>query len=321
MTNQNQNIRVGVDIGNSKTKIVFHFNGKTIRASIPSRYAFSKPPGEISKKTGQELRPKAFKLIVDNRELWFGQDVLAVSTIQEIDMAKYEPSHLSILFRAALYQACKSAKIDVSNLGHLEIVASMPPGLFQDATKNKLAQNAFRKAFCRTPPTLWIRDGGSVAGQIITRFLGLQQEAVSWGQNRKRASGPYSLTVDLGGGTNDYALFNGDSMPMKTWTDNAGLLHVYEKMNRVDPSAAELKTLREKNSLHTEISAYYNEVKRKVQMITLKLPGSEISELNIIGGGASLMTPKIKATFAPLATKVTVLGEYANAEANLKAAK
>lgn len=311
---------IGLDTGNSRTQIVFEFGGKTIRASIPSCYAMSRPPSEISAKTMQALKPKSFSLIFGERELWFGQDVLGGSSIQEIGMSKYDPNHITILFRAVLYQACIANKVALADLGRLEIVASMPPGLYQEPAKNKAALTAFRKAFNRGQKHLRIRDGKKVSVQIVTKFLALQQEAVSWSQGHRRARGPYSLTVDLGGGTNDYALFNGNTTPLKTWTDNAGLLHAYERINRVDPGQAELQTLRNKNDLHDEVLVYFNEVKRKIQLITLKLPGSEIAELNIIGGGASLMTSKIKATFSPLAAKVYIRDEYANAEASHKTA-
>jgi len=311
--------KVGLDLGNSKTQLVIDHDGKIVRASIPSRYAFARPPGEISAKTGQELRAKAFSLTIDGRELWFGQDVLGGSTIQEIDMAKYDANHIAILFRAVLYQACKAAKINIADLGRLDIVASMPPGLFQDSGKNKVASAAFRKAFNRGQSHMWIRSG-KTAAQVVTKFVALQQEAVSYGQSKRRPVGPYSLIVDLGGGTNDYALFNGADNPLKTWTDNTGLLHVYKRINRDDADQVELKILRDKTSLPPELLAFFNEVKRTIQLITLKLPGSEIAELNIIGGGASLMTAKVKATFGPLAAKVFIHNEYANAEASLKTA-
>jgi hypothetical protein len=310
--------KVGFDPGNSTANIIFVHNQKTIKASIPSRYAFQCPPGEISAKTRQALKPKAFMLLIGSKELWFGPDVLGVPSIQEIDMAKYEPKHLTILFRAALYAACKKAKISLADLGRLEIVASMPPGLFQDPAKNKAARRAFGKAFNRGQSHLWIRDGKDAA-QIVTKFLGLQQEAVGYAQGKKR-SGPFSLTIDLGGGTNDYALFNSAAQPLQTWTDNDGLLFAFDQIDRINPARAELEILRNKKSLPHQILQYFNAVKIKVQKIAMALPGASLAELHIIGGGAALMTPEIKATFTPLASKVVIANEFANAEANLKAA-
>jgi hypothetical protein len=197
----------------------------------------------------------------------------------------------------------------------------MPPGLFQDPAKNKAARTAFGKAFNRGQSHLWIRDG-KAAAQIVTKFLGLQQEAVGYAQGKKRA-GPYSLTIDLGGGTNDYALFNSAAQPLQTWTDNDGLLFAFDQIDRINPGRAELKILRNKKTLPPQILQYFNAVKIKAQKIAMALPGASpgasLAELNIIGGGAALMTPEIKATFAAVADKVSIANEFANAEASLKA--
>lgn len=309
---------VGFDLGNTSTKICI--DGKF--AKIPSRVAFDSPPGQISLKTGQELKPKAFPLLFSQNEKtvtrWFGQDVLGIGAIQKLDMAKYDPSHITVLFRAALYQWGKAHKVDLSTLGKLNIVASMPPGLFKNQQKNKVALAAFRKALNRGQSHLKIRDNKK-AIQIVTHFQTLVREAVAFGQDVPR-SGEFVLIVDIGGFTNDYALYNGSAEPLGTWTDNNGLLAAYSDIDPLNPAQAELKILRtKKGGLPHQLTTFYNEVERRVQIIALRLP-NPITKLYIIGGGAALMSPTIKAVFAPLADKVIFKNEYANCEANWRKA-
>lgn len=304
-------IAVGLDIGNSWTKICIR--GKV--SKIPSRYAFQRPPGAISQKTGQELKPVAFHLFFqDDIPLWFGRDTLGIGAIHKLDMSKYDAEHISILFRAVLYQWGKNHKVDLSDLGKLKIIASMPPGLFQKTAANKQAATAFRRAFNRGQSHVKIRDGKKTV-QIVTSFGGLIREAVAWGQAVPR-QGEVVLTVDLGGGTNDYVLFNGSVEPLKTFTDNAGLLYAYSQIDPIDPAQAELRVLRNKKApLPHQLLTYFNDVERRIQMINLKLPKS-VDRLYLIGGGVALMTSRIKATFAPLAPKVVIRNEFANCEAN-----
>ena len=304
-------VPAGFDLGNTFTKIFI--NGKA--AKVPSRYAFEKPVGEISATTGQELKTKAFRLVFNDKSLWFGQDVLGTGAIQKLDMAKYDADHISILVRAVLYQWSKQYKVDLASLGKLNVVASMPPGLFQKPDLNKKAKSAFQKAFNRGQSHVKIRDG-RLTTQIVTQFGGLTREAVAWGQAIPR-KGEMVLTVDLGGGTNDYALFNGSTEPLKTWTDNAGLLHAYSQIDPVNPGQAELKILRDKKNTHTphQLLTYFNEVERRIQLINLRLP-KPVNRIYLIGGGAALMSKAIKDTFTPLAAKVVIKNEYANAEAN-----
>ncbi len=306
---------VGLDFGNSSIKIGIDEKF----AKIPSRYAFEAPPGAISAKTGQELKPVAFSLVFDSRSLWFGQDVLGSGSIQKIGMAKYDPEHISILFRAALYQWSRAHKIDLAALGKLNVVCSMPPGLYQKPALNKIGLTAFRKAFNRGQSHAKIRDG-QASVQIVSQFGGLIREAVAWGQAVPR-QGEMVLTADLGGGTNDYVLFNSSPEPLATFTDNAGLIHAFSAMDPIAPGQAELKVLRSKSvGPPHQLITYFNEVERRIQLITLRLP-RPVDRLYIIGGGAALMTPKIKATFTPLAGKVIFKDEFANAEANWRYAR
>lgn len=304
----------GLDLGNTWANLCI--NGKF--AKIPSRIAFEKPPGAISAKTGQQLKPKAFSLFFEaDQSLWFGVDTLGVSAIQKLDMSKYDADHINVLFRGVLYQWATVHKVNLATLGKLNIVCSMPPGLFQEPAKNKLAMTAFRKAFNRNQSHVKIRDGRQTI-QIVTQFGGLVREAAAWGQALPRR-GEIILVVDLGGGTNDYALFNGSAEPIKVLTDNAGLLHAYGKINSLDPAQVELKILREKGWIPHQLRTYFNEVERRIQLINLRLP-QPISRLYLIGGGAALMPATVKSDFTSLAQKVVLKNEYANCEANWRAA-
>ncbi len=306
---------VGFDPGNNRTKIRLLDKN----AQIPSRIAFDCPPRAISTTTGMALKSQAFDLLFkDDQRLWFGLDTLAGGAIQKLDMAKYDADHISVLFRAALYHWGKIYKIDLSTLGKLNIVASMPPGLFQSPANNKAAKAAFQKAFNRGQSHVKIRDGKKSV-QIVTHFQELAQEAVAWGQNIPR-DGKTVLTVDLGGFTNDYAIFNGSPKPRLAKTDNGGLLHTYAAINPNDPAQAELRVLRtRKNGLPTELAVYYNGIENKIQLLKGRWP-DPIDIIYIIGGGAALMTPAIAATFKPLADKVYIKDEFANAEANWRLA-
>ncbi|MCP4083185.1 MAG: hypothetical protein GY743_23430 [Planctomycetaceae bacterium] len=305
---------VGLDFGNNAVKVCI----EGLVAKVLSRIAFEKPHGQISDKTGLELKAKAFSLQFGDKEFWFGPDTLSGPAIQKLDMAKYDPDHISVLTRAALYQWSKQHKRDLATLGKLNIVASMPPGLYQDPAANKAAVAAFRKAFNRGQSHVKIRDGKS-AVQIVTQFGGLQREAVAWGQSIPR-KGELVLTVDLGGGTVDYALFNGSTEPLRVKTDQNGLLHAYTSIDPIDPGAAEMKVMRnKKDGLPHHLLTYYNAVERRIQMISLPLP-KPIDRLYIIGGGAALMTPAIKTTFSRLSPKTIFKDEYANCRANWRKA-
>ncbi len=303
-------VDVGVDPGNTWFKICIE--GRV--AKIPSQYAFDTPPGAISTKTGIELKPVAFKLIFEDKPLWFGQDVLGTGAIQKLSMSKYNAGHISVLFRAALYQWGKAHKVDLATLGKLNIVCSMPPGLYQKATSNKIALTAFRKAFNRGKSHVKIRDDRATI-QIVTQLGGLVPEAVVWGQSIPRKN-EMVMTADLGGGTNDYVVFDGSVDPLITLTDNSGLLHAFAAMGGgSDPSLAELKTLRnKKGKLPDELKIHYNEIENRIHLITSRL--GTMDRLYVIGGGAALMSSKIRAGFELLATKVFFKNEYANVEAN-----
>lgn len=307
---------VGLDMGNTDTKICI----EGLVAKLPSRYAYECPPGQINA-SGQQGKPQAFQLLFTRKEetfkLWFGRDTLATPAIQKLDVLKYDPAHIQILLKAALYQweltHRSRHKVDLANLGKLNIVASMPPGMFEDRKMYNKALTAYKDAFNKnvySHPK--IRDGKRTV-QIVCRFAGLQPEAVAWGQSVPRKN-EWILTVDLGGGTDDYALFNGSDKPLKTITSPTGLLHVYQQINRVDPAAAELDILRNKKR-PPALLTYFSEVERRIQLFIRQLP-VPISRLYIIGGGAVLMPQSTRNNIKTLVPKVYFKDEYANCRAN-----
>ncbi len=304
----------GFDLGNGYAKL--YLLDKS--AKIPSRCAFQQPPGAISPKTGLEMKSISFQLIFKDKPLWFGQDALGVGAIQKLGMSKYQAEHISVLFLAALYQWGKAHKQPLEDLGKLNVVCSMPPGMYQKPAMNKIAMAAFRNAFNRGQSHAKIRDTRETV-QVVTQFGGLVPEAVEGGKSVP-CQGEMVLTVDLGAGTNDYVIFNGSPEPLKTLTQKAGLLHAFTAMGGdTDPAMAELKVLRnKKGTLPPEIRVYYNEVERRIQLLTDTV--GPIDRLYIIGGGAALMPPGIQSNFDLLADKVIFKNEYANAKANWRSA-
>ena len=166
---------IGLDLGNTRTKMTIDNK----HAAIPSLYAYDKPV--IVNGSGRELRVKAFKLLFDDTWLWFGQDVLASqSVIHKIDEAKFDDKHISILFRAVLYEWSNKHNISLSNLGKLTIVASLPPGLYQQSKLGLKAEKAYKKAFNRRQSHVKMRDGKHTI-QIVTNFHSLVRETVTYG--------------------------------------------------------------------------------------------------------------------------------------------
>lgn len=321
------NTPVGIDIGNTDTNICVSWPGckDGLVAKLPSRYSYEQPPGQLNA-SGQQGKPKAFPLhfVQENTdlELWFGQDTLAVPAIQKLDELKYDPAHISILLRAALYQWTLTHrgrhKVKLEDLGTLNIVASMPPGMFEDARLFAKATKAYKVAFNGRSKQSHakIRDGKKSI-QIVTQFGGLQQEAVAFGSDIPRR-GEWVLVVDLGGGTDDYALYNGSAKPRKTKTSNTGLLHVFQQINPTDPDLAELEVLRGGN-ISKPLLTYYNEVERRIQLFIRRLP-TQVGKIYIIGGGAALMPTSVQKTIKQLAPVVIIGDEYANCRANWRAA-
>jgi hypothetical protein len=283
---------------------------------LPAAYAFQRPQGHILP-SGLEAKVKAFPLLVGPSELWFGLDILGGPVIQEMDDTKYDPDHISILFRAALYAWSKRRKVSLDGIGKLNIVASMPPGAFADRKLNKQAERAYKLAFNRGQRHIQLRDGYT-STQIVTQFGGLQREAVESISSIARPKA-LVLIVDIGSGTIDYALYNGETKPILSKSDNDGLIHAFDEINPHNSNLAELDVLRNKKNLPPQIKLRFNTIKNRIIKMRRLLP-QPIEKIAIIGGGASLMTSPIKATFSQLVTSVVFKDEYENARSNWRAA-
>lgn len=307
---------VGLDLGNTRIKICI--DNKCI--SIPSVYASDVP--NVLGKTGREIKAKSFSLLFkqgnSDIRLWFGNDVLgSQDKIQKLNNSKYDPGHISILFRAALYQWSKQHRVSLDSLGKLSIVVSMPPGLYQKQALHSQALRAYRSAFNRGQSHVKIRDSKQ-AIQIVTQFLELEQEAVLFGQSIRK---PFTtvLILDLGGETNDLAIYNGSNRPVYTKSIHSGLLHTYAKINPENPGRAELNIVKGKKANHS-LLAHYNAIENIVHLVNNQLR-RPVDEIYIIGGGASLMPKQVKSSFNVLAPKVHIKDEFVNARANWGKAK
>lgn len=282
----------------------------------PAAYAFQEPPADILP-SGKSAKLKAFSLQVTGRTLWFGLDILGGPVIQELDDTKYDPNHIAILFRSALYAWSTRHKIDLSTFGKLNIVSSMPPGAFADRAQHKQAERAYKAAFNRGQSHLKVNGV-----QVITQFGGLQRECVSVIGSIIRAK-TSTLLVDIGYGTDDFALYNGDPEPIFSKSLNTGLAHAFAQVDPANPAGAELRVLRNKQSLPPPILTHYSEIKRRIVMIRRAFAQScPIEKIEIIGGGAELMTPPVRTMFLSLAPKVAIAkgAEYKNVRANWLAA-
>lgn len=311
---------VGLDLGNTCVKLCIEIDGKLLCISIPSLYAFDKPV--IVGKSGQEIKAKVFSLLfklsedADDTVLWFGQDVLASqNTIHKLKEAKYNPSHISFLFRAVLYAWSKKYKVDIASLGKLNIVASMPPGLYQKSNLRTQAEKAYGDAFNRGQSHVKIRDGKDTV-QIVSQFQSLVREAVIFGKDIPRKNEGV-LVYDMGGETNDLALFNGSIEPVWSKSLHTGLLHTFTAIDPANPGMAELKVLNGKNNLPVALISHYNQAENTILLVKSHF---RIDKLYLIGGGVSLMSKLVRSSFTNLAKKVVFKDEYATVRANWKEA-
>jgi hypothetical protein len=307
----------GLDLGNRRTKI--HLFG--LSASIPSVIGFDKPI-TLGRK-GTEIKPMAFSLLFransSDYELWFGRDVLASQSIlQEIDDSKYTKSHIQRLFQAVLWEWSRHHKQDISQLGKLNIVASIPPGQYQKPAIKRQAEKAYSKAFSTGQSHMKIRPAQGEAYQVVTQFDSLVKEASLYGQDIPR-KGQLVLVVDLGGGTTDFVLFNGSSVPVDSRSVNNGLFHVYQKIDYINPQRVELRIISDKSYWPNQLISYFNGIRLMIQAITRELP-KQPDRIDIIGGGANLMSGQLQSNFKQLAKSVYIKNQYVNAIANWKEA-
>jgi hypothetical protein len=264
-------------------------------------------------------------MIQDGRpifSLWLGQDTLGVPSTQKQDAQKYDAAHIQILTKGVLAQwelTHKRRGVDLSKLGRLNIVASMPPAMFEDGPTFARAERAYTDAFNKSAQSHpKIKRPGMPTVQIVTRFAGLVQEAVAWGQDTPR-DGEWSLVIDLGGGTRDWAIFNGSKAAKYKGSKNNGLMDAYEQIDGLNPALAELEILRNKKGHWPELVTWYSDVELGIQRL-IRAFRHPINRLYIIGGGAPLMPENVKASIKSLAPKVVFKDEYATCRANWLAA-
>lgn len=326
----NRRIKICIQAVDSNGKLEFHKDGKPklLFASIPAIFAFDCP---VVIKDGQEKKVDAFPLLFyveagKDVRLYLGNDTLvSQDTIGKIDAGKYTKSHIQRMLQGVLYQWSIQHKCDLSQLGKLDICVSMPPGSYQKPLERKKAEGAYRNAFNTGQSHMKIRpaQNKAIAIQIVTKFHSLVREAVVWGRDIPRRN-ELILVADLGGGTDDFALFNGSSEPVDVQTRKTGLITIYKRINSVNPNRAELKILRERNYFPEPLLAYFNQKELMIQGILRELPERMNKRLYLIGGGASLIDRNkvVKNTFLQLLPpkKVIIKDQYAGCRANWKEA-
>lgn len=304
----------GIDFGNGKIDICI----LSKVASMPAGFGLKEPLSEIDE-NGIETKLKAFPLIIKDRKVWFDLDILGGPITRELDDLKYDPSYMTIIFSGILYKWSRQYGVELSSLGKLNVVASMPPGLFSDRVKNKQAKNAYQATFNRRQSHLKIRDGKTTS-QIVTRFGGLQREAVGI-NNFATQIEKIILLIDIGYGTVDYALYSKGKLVFSK-SENMGMLHAFQEINPINPNMAELNYLRNKKVLPEEVLVHFGTIKNRIAIIRrgLQSENKEIDKLEIIGGGGAMMTPELKRNFGKLAKTIVVKGADVNVRANWKAA-
>lgn len=315
---------VGLDLGNNWTDVCVSWPGYPdgLVAKIPSRYANKKPPGPLNK-SGQRGKPQAFEMMLTRKDgsifsLWLGQDTLAIPSIQKQDAQKYNAAHIQILAKGVLAQwelTHKRRGVDLAQLDRLNIVASMPPALFEDAPTFTRANRSYSDAFNKSAQSHpKIQRPGMPTVQIVARFDHLAQEAVAFCEDTPR-DGEWVLVIDLGGGTRDWAIFNGSKTAKRKGSKNNGLMDAYEQIDELNPALAELEVLRNKKQHWPELVTWYSDVELGIQRM-IRAFRYPINRLYIIGGGASLMPESVKSSIKELAPKVIFKDEYATCRAN-----
>lgn len=304
---------VGFDPGNGFAKIALL--GKV--AKIPSNFATQQPSGALSNATMTIGRPKAFSIVADGRELWFGQDSLDNGTGREIDQAKYYDGYLRPLFAACLVQWLKQHRQspDVLAGKRLNVVASMPPELYQDKATRTKVERAYSETFQHRID--WqVKNSLVDTFQLFTAFKKVTPETLTYLSMHVARSG-YTVGFDFGYGTLDIAIFkDGVDVPVLTKSLNKGLLHAFTGIDALAANRVELDILRSK--AYERLDSYFTEVRTIIQSITRQLP--EPLKIIGIGGGVNLMSKAAKDGFNRTFSGLVLRDEFTNARANEKVA-
>jgi len=298
-------IPTGLDFGNGFIKICI---GDLV-SKIPSCYSLSQPRGQLTDDLITR-KPISFSLLVDNRQLYFGQDVLSEQVKREIDMLKHKPEHIRILFKAVLYQWIKEHNgLETIKDKRLRLVCGMPPELYQDRQKRLQVEKVYKGVFEQNKPD-YIKYAKDIdAVPFFTSFGSLKPETLSYYVSAKVQLG-YTLICDIGYETIDLCLFYHTSdKPISTVSQNNGLLYAYERSNVAEPNIAELNVLRKTNLPEL----YLNSIKIKIVGMLRKLQNQrQPINLVIIGGGAKLFNDEARRDFKSLVDNVTFGDEFSN---------
>lgn len=199
----NEQTYIGFNPGNGWTKLSIWHEGKVKNYKQPSVYSTVKPEAELLQ-NGKTRKLQAHSLVFgqENKELWFGQDALGAKPIRYIDSLRYDPNHLSILFKSALVGWGHKHKVDINSLGKLTIVACIP-NYDRDVTK---AERSFRAAFNVGSRANYIRTPKDTY-RITTHFEALIPECYGYIMANNGLKG-YTILADLGYGTVIFALLN-----------------------------------------------------------------------------------------------------------------
>lgn len=310
----NNLIPVGFDPGNGFAKIALL--GKV--AKLPANFSYTQPDGELSAKTLARIKPKAFSIIADGRELWFGLDSLSNGNGRAIDQAKYHADYLRPLFAASLVQWFKQHRQspDMLDGKRLNVVASMPPELYQDKATRTKTERAYAETFNHRID--WqVKNSQVDTFQLFTQFQQVTPETLTY-MSVNLAKAGYTVVFDLGYGTLDIAIFAaGSDVPVMTKSLNKGLLHAFSSINALAVNQVELDILRSKS--YDRLNDYFNEVRTIVQTVTRKLP--EPLKLVGIGGGVNLMSKAARDSFNLAFSGLIFKDEFTNARASERVAR
>jgi hypothetical protein len=307
------NTPVGFDLGNGTTAISIH--GKV--SKVPSGYAEIEPQGPIGK-NNTHIKPKAFSILSADKLLWFDQDVLSVRLNRELDHGKYNVDYIRAMFSGVMAKAAIQHKLNTDAIGPMNVVCSMPPESWQNASHRKVAEAAYRKVFNARLPW-FIRGEKFDTFRINTQFGGIVPEAMSYG----KAFGlkpDFTIISDIGSGTVDYVVFRTDpENPLIVKSINDGLLHAYDEIGGVNNRDIELGLIRGNN--RDSLSSYFSDIKHQLTKICRKLDtGSKRINLVLIGGGCKLMTPDVKSSFRQSFGNILIKDEFVNVRANARLA-